>query len=319
MVNNMNGEWMNLQHLSYALEVEKTGSISKAAENLYMNQPNLSKAIKELETMIGVPLFKRTTKGVSSTTEEGRIFLEYAKNILSQFEEMKAHFQTASLNRPTFSISVPRASYIAEAFASFINAIESRDNFNVIFQETNFLQAIKSVTDDGYNLAIIRYRTKYEKFFLSFLVEKELAHEEILESENVIIMSAKNKLADKDSLEFSDLEDMIEITNNDFALPHQLSSDKPRTDDILRCKKQILVYERGSQFDLLSHNHNTFMRVSPMPKDVLERNCLVQKRFGNQDIRFKDVLIYRKGYAFGEYEQIFLDHLECVKDSILKF
>ena len=77
---------MNLQYLKYALEVEKMGSISKAADNLYMNQPNLSKAIKELETMIGVPLFERTTKGVSSTTEEGRVFMEYAKNILAQFQ-----------------------------------------------------------------------------------------------------------------------------------------------------------------------------------------------------------------------------------------
>ena len=46
-------ENMNILHLRYALEVEKTGSITHAADNLYVGQPNLSKAIKELENTIG--------------------------------------------------------------------------------------------------------------------------------------------------------------------------------------------------------------------------------------------------------------------------
>ena len=49
---------MNLLHLKYAVEIEKTGSITKAANNLFMGQPNLSKAIKELETEIGITIFK---------------------------------------------------------------------------------------------------------------------------------------------------------------------------------------------------------------------------------------------------------------------
>lgn len=53
---------MNLQHLKYVVEVEKTGSITQAAQNLYMGQPNLSKAIRELEKNLGIVLFKRTSK-----------------------------------------------------------------------------------------------------------------------------------------------------------------------------------------------------------------------------------------------------------------
>ena len=58
---------MNLLHLKYAVEIEKTGSITKAANNLFMGQPNLSKAIKELENEIGITIFRRTTKGVAPT------------------------------------------------------------------------------------------------------------------------------------------------------------------------------------------------------------------------------------------------------------
>lgn len=312
----MNNEWLNLQYLSYALEVEKAGSISKAAENLFMNQPNLSKAIKELETMIGFSLFERTTKGVSATTEDGRIFLEFAKNILTQFKDMKSYFQKTNPKRSMFRISIPRASYIAEAFSSFINGIVDKDDFYIIFQETNSMEAIKSVTHDGYNLAIIRYRTLYEKFFLSVLLEKGLEYQEILEADRVIIMSVKNRLADKDILELSDLDNMIEIANNDFAIPHQLPAEKLKIDFASRSKKQILVYERGSQFDLLVNNPNSFMWVSPMPKDVLKRNSLIQKKCNTTEMGFKDLLIYRRGHTFGEFEKAFLINLEQVKESI---
>ena len=65
---------MNLLHLKYVVEVEKTRSISKAAENLLMGQPNLSRAIRDLEQSLGVTLFRRTSKGISPTPE-GEEFL----------------------------------------------------------------------------------------------------------------------------------------------------------------------------------------------------------------------------------------------------
>ena len=79
---------MNLLHLKYAVEIDCTKSISKAAENLYMGQPNLSRAIKELEENLGIKIFRRTSKGII-TTPEGEEFLEYARKITSQVEELE--------------------------------------------------------------------------------------------------------------------------------------------------------------------------------------------------------------------------------------
>ena len=78
---------MNILHLRYAIEVERTRSISKAAENLFMGQPNLSKAIRELEENLGVTIFKRTSKGIVPT-QKGEEFLVYAKRILVQIDEL---------------------------------------------------------------------------------------------------------------------------------------------------------------------------------------------------------------------------------------
>ena len=104
---------MNIAHLKYAVEVEKTASITKAAENLFMGQPNLSRGIKELEETLGVKIFKRTSKGIVPTPQ-GEEFLGYAKSILAQIEEMESLYKPEKNNKLKFSISVPRASYIAD-------------------------------------------------------------------------------------------------------------------------------------------------------------------------------------------------------------
>ena len=78
---------MNILHLKYAVETAKAGSLSKAAEALYMNQPNLSRAIKELEGSLGVTLFERSARGMVPTPQGG-VFLRYAKAILQQVDSL---------------------------------------------------------------------------------------------------------------------------------------------------------------------------------------------------------------------------------------
>ena len=83
---------MNILHLKYAVEVAKTKSISKAAENLYMGQPNLSRAIKELEESLGITIFDRTPKGIT-LTPQGEEFLQYARRIISQVDEVEQMYK----------------------------------------------------------------------------------------------------------------------------------------------------------------------------------------------------------------------------------
>lgn len=74
---------MNLQHLRYAVEVANCRSITKAAARLFIGQPNLSRAIRELEDEFGAPLFRRTSTGMIPTVQ-GEAFLEHAKIILNK-------------------------------------------------------------------------------------------------------------------------------------------------------------------------------------------------------------------------------------------
>ena len=159
---------MNILHLKYAVEVANTGSISKAANNLYMNQPNLSRAIKELEDSLGITIFDRTTKGMT-VTPDGEEFLSHAKKILSQIYEVEAIYKNGRADKQKFSVSVPRASYISAAFSEFVKCLDKQKPAEIYYKETNSMRAINNIINGGYKLGIIRYGENYDKYFKKML------------------------------------------------------------------------------------------------------------------------------------------------------
>ncbi|MEG1773417.1 MAG: LysR family transcriptional regulator, partial [Oscillospiraceae bacterium] len=109
---------MNLLHLRYAVEVDSTRSITKAAENLFMGQPNLSRAIRELEETVGVTLFRRTSRGIVPTPQ-GEEFLAHARRVLDELDDMEARYRPDDSGRTALRISMVRADYLAQAFCTF--------------------------------------------------------------------------------------------------------------------------------------------------------------------------------------------------------
>ena len=154
---------MNLLHMKHAIEVAKAGSLSKASEVLLIAAPNISRSIKELETDLGIVIFERTAKGMI-LTPEGKEFVNFAKDILGQIEQMERFYKTGSPKKQKFAISVPRASYIAEAFAEFSKTL-TKDSAEIFYKEANSQQTIQNVLNYDYKLGIIRYAETYDKYF----------------------------------------------------------------------------------------------------------------------------------------------------------
>ena len=111
--------------MKYALEVAKAGSLSKASEKLLIAVPNISRSIKELEADLGIAIFERTQKGME-LTPEGEEFMNYAKVILAQINQVERFYRDGAPKKQRFSISVPRACYISNAFAMYIQIIAYR-------------------------------------------------------------------------------------------------------------------------------------------------------------------------------------------------
>lgn len=307
---------MNVMHMKYAVEIANTKSISKAAENLYMGQPNLSRAIKELEESLGITIFKRTTKGIS-VTPEGEEFLQYAKRIISQVEEVEEIYRNGKSKKQRFSVCVPRASYISDAFAEFAKNIDTSVSAEFFYKETNSMRTINNIVKEDYNLGIIRYQSSFDKYFTSMFNEKKLMHETITEFSYVLLMSKSHPLADKEKIELKDLADYIEISHADPYVPSLPLIDVKKAELSESVDKHIFVFERGSQFVLLEKVPTTFMWVSPIPDELLEKYSLVQKKcIGNTKV-YKDVLIYRKGYKLTELDDAFITEVCTAKRKIM--
>lgn len=265
-----------------------------------MAQPNLSKAIKELEKEVGFVIFKRTATGVKPT-EEGSEFLYYAKNISNQLNAVKRISQRAGSEKLKYKISIPRGSYIVDGFTSFVSELKLEKGMEVTVNETNDIGTISNVADHGYNIGIIRYQCINEDYYLTMLKNNHLTYETLWEFEYVLVMSKKHPLAEKEEIGLEDLKEYIKITHGDIDLPH----DKYNKVRKHASRNVIYVYERGSQFDLLANVPTTYMWVSPIPQRLLEKNQLIQRVCKADNNLYKDVMIFREDYRLNEYDILF--------------
>lgn len=298
---------MNLLHMKHALEVAKAGSLSKASEVLLIAAPNISRSIKELETDLGITIFERTQNGMR-LTPQGEEFIGFAKGILNKIDEVENFYKAGSPKKQQFSISVPRACYISEAFARFSRTL-SRDAAELFYKETNSQRTINNILNHDYKLGIIRYAEHHDKFFKAMLEDKGFQYELVTEFTYSLIMSADNPLAAKEEITFADLTEYIEIAHADPYVPSLPLSKVIKEELPDNIDRRIFIFERASQFDLLSMNPETFMWVSPAPESLLERYRLVQRNCAENKKVYKDVLIYKNGYHLSKLDRQFITEL----------
>ena len=299
--------FLNLLHMKHALEVAKSGSLSKASGVLLIAAPNISRSIKELEADLGITIFDRTQNGMK-LTPEGEEFMNFAKGILGQIDEVEKFYKAGAPKKQKFSVSVPRACYISEAFANFSKFL-SKEAAEIFYKETNSQRTIDNILNHDYKLGIIRYAENYDKYFKSMLEEKGFQYELVTEFTYSLIMSAENPLAKKENVTFEDLTDYIEIAHADPYVPSMPLSKVVKEEFPDNIERRIFIFERASQFDLLSINHETFMWVSLTPKNLLERYNLVLKKCAENQKIYKDVLIYKNGYKLSKLDRQFITEL----------
>lgn len=307
---------MNLLHMKYALEVARTGSVNKAAEELLIAQPNLSRAIKELEQSLGITIFDRSARGMR-LTPDGEVFINYAGSILKQVDEVEELFQNGTVSKERFSISVPRASYISEAFVRFSQCLKDYPKIEVFYKETNALRALNNVLQEDYRLGIVRYAEEFDRYYKSMMDAKDLNYELVTEFRYVLIMSRNNPLSQLEKIRYEDLNDYIEIAHADPFVPSLPMSEVKRIELPDTVNRRIFVFERASQFELLSENPRTFMWVSPVPPTQLKHYGLVQRVCEENNRVYKDVMIYRKNHALSPLDNLFITKLCEAKREIL--
>ncbi len=306
---------MNLLHLKYCVEIARAGSINKAADALFIAQPNLSRSIKELEADLGITIFERTARGVF-LTPDGEEFIGHANAILSQVDDVENMFKNSQPIKQRFSVSVPRATYISDAFARFSQQIPD-GTVEIFYKETNSSRTIKNLLYDNYKLGIVRYAENYEMYFRSMFEDKGFSFEQVSAFRYVLIMRQDSPLASRPEIHYADLEPLMEIAHADPYVP-SLSAAQVKKEELPdNVKRRIFVFERASQFDLLAENPQTFMWVSPTPQTTLDRYGLIQRECRDNTRVYKDVLIYKKDYSLTELDRRFVAELGLARQKYL--
>ena len=144
---------MTLQQLRYIIEIAQSGSISLAAQRLFITQPSLSASIKELENEIGIELFKRTNRGIT-VTPEGVKFLAYARQVVEQADLLEQQYKFGTPVRRVFALSAQHYAVVASAFIDLVRQYRE-DQYEFTLRESRTYDIIEDVRTQRSELGIL--------------------------------------------------------------------------------------------------------------------------------------------------------------------
>lgn len=238
---------MTLQQLKYFIETVKHGSINKAAESLFIAQPSLSNALKELEAEIGQDLFIRTPRGISLTTD-GAEFLGYARQVVEQQSLLEQRWLNKTPSRRLCSISTQHYAFAVNAFVNMVKKTDALE-YEYTLREARTYEIVEDVKNLRSELGIL-YKSKFNKQVIDKLLkENHLLFHPLFTAKPHVFVSSTNPLSQKDKVTLADLEDYPRLSYeqgdfNSFYFSEEILSTE-------YAKKDIKVGDRATIFNLM--------------------------------------------------------------------
>lgn len=238
---------MTLQQLRYLVTVAECRNITEAAEKLYISQPSLSAAIRNLEQEMGVTAFARSSKGVT-VTREGEQLLSYARMLLEQADIMKDHFADGAGSIPEFSISCQHYSFAVNAFVDLIKEYDA-DQYNFILRETQTGEIIDDVENGRSEVGVIYLAAHNEAVLSKLISKKNLIFEELYQADPHVFICRDHPLASVKKIGITDLKPYPYLVfeqgeRNSFYFSEEMIS-------LLDFPKNIQVRDRATLFNLV--------------------------------------------------------------------
>lgn len=293
-----------MTELRYLVAIRKFGSVSAAAKQLYVAQPNMSKALKNLEEEYDIRIFERTSTGMIPT-EQGQRFIDRAQRVLEEIDRLEADARHQQGDYTELRVMIPHATYASYASVEFLQQVKS-PKLQVCIREGGATEALDAVQRQGYHLALLRYAEEDAEYYNRYCQHHGLCQETILEFEYQLLTSRTGVLAKQDIRTLAQLNGYTQILHGDFLMPGEEGSS---LHEEVASSRRVYVYERCSQFSFLQNLPDAYMWVSPMPQRALEQYQLVLKKCPEQRHRMKDVLVYRESTGLRPEEKTFVELL----------
>lgn len=290
---------MTLQQLKYIVTVAETGNITEAAKRLFISQPSLTNAIRELESEMQVTIFHRTNKGVV-ISNEGNEFLSYARQVLEQVGLMEEKYLNVKEQRPRFSVSCQHYSFAVNAFVDVIHEFDA-NQYEFTLRETQTYEIIEDVSKLKSEIGILYVSFKNEEIIKKLLKQNDLEFKELFQAKPHVFISSKHPLAEKECITLEELEDYPYLSfeqgeYNSFYFSEEILSTLDR-------KKNIKVRDRATLFNLVIGLNGYTVSSGVISKElngenIISRPLLVDEYMCIGTITQKNMPLSRYGMAY---------------------
>lgn len=303
---------MTLTQLQYAITIAGAGSMNEAARALFLSQPSLSSAMKELEEEIGVRLFLRTNRGIA-LTPEGEEFIGYARQVVEQYSLMESRYIKKEKIKKKFSVSMQHYTFAVKAFIEMVKQF-GMDEYEFAVYETKTYEVIENVKDFKSELGILYLNAFNEKVLKKIFSEYNLEFHEILKCGIYVYMWKGHPLAKRKEVTLDELDEYPCLSfeqgkNNSFYFAEEVLS-------AYEYKRLIKANDRATLLNLMV-GMNGYTMCSGILCEELNGSDYVAVKLKSEEIMSIGYLM-RKGVAISPLGQKYLEELAKYRDKTLQ-
>lgn len=281
---------MTLQQLRYVVMVAETGTITEAANKLYISQPSLTNAIHELEKEMNLVIFHRTNKGIS-LSKEGDDFLGYARQVLEQASILEDHYKGNKGGKKQFCVSTQHYSFAVNAFVDLIKKY-GQEEYDFSLRETQTYEIIEDVAKMRSEIGLLFLNDFNEAVLRKLLKSHDLEFQPLFTAKPHVFISSRHPLAKKEVITNKELEEYPYLSfeqgeHNSFYFSEEIFSTSER-------KKNIRVRDRATLFNLLIGLNGYTVCSGVIDKKLNGKNIIAVPLADEGDMRI-GYIRHRKG------------------------
>lgn len=302
---------MTPQQLRYIVEISKHNSISQAASALFVTQPSISKAVRELETELEITILDRTNKGVVFT-KEGTELLFHAKKLLEQMDFVVDHFNKAKkINLTKFSISSQHYGFAIEAVANFMDYF-AEQKYELAIQEGKTTDVIDDVYAGRSMLGILSLTDLNKHFFKRYFTSKLLTFTPLATLKQHVFLRKEHPLAHLDSINLDQLRDYPYLTYQQDDMLLHFAEETLNVDTI---GKLVYLKDRGAMNNLLSNTDSYNLGTGCIVNNYMNSNIIsIPLEEGNL---IQVGLVKRNDVFWSEEVLVYIDFLKLALEKSL--
>jgi DNA-binding transcriptional LysR family regulator len=303
---------MTLAQLRYAITIAKANSMNEAARSLFISQPSLSSAIKELEEEIGIELFRRSNRGIS-VTPQGEEFLGYARQVVEQYELVESKYISKKDAKKKFSVSTQHYTFAVDAFVELVKQF-GMDEYEFAIHETKTYSVIEDVKNFKSEIGILYLNDFNSKVLTKLFHEFNLEFHEVLKCSIYVYMWKGHPLADRKEISLEELEEypclsFEQGSYNSFYFAEEVLST-------YEYKRLIKADDRATLLNLMV-GLNGYTLCSGIICEKLNGSDYCAVKLKSEEVMTIGYLV-RRGVTISTLGNRYLEEIARYKDKVLR-